>query len=122
MSKNEIAQHQFVKGFDPRRNTKGAPRKLISTISELGYSNRQVSDTMLNLLAMSESELEIVCNDENFSILERMVAKALLKDFSKGSLWNIETLLSRSVGKPKETTNIQNERIDVVFVNGKTIL
>jgi hypothetical protein len=123
MAKNDIIQHQFAKGFDPKRNIKGAPRKLISTLSGLGYSSRQVSDTMLNLLALTESEVASICENDNFSMLERIIAKALIKDFSKGSLWNIETLLSRSIGRPKETTAVeQDNKLEVVFVKGKTIL
>jgi hypothetical protein len=123
MAKNDIIKHQFSKGFDPKRNINGAPRKLISSLSELGYTNRQVSDTMLNLLALSKSEVESISENENFTMLERIIAKALIKDYSKGSLWNIENLLSRAIGKPKETALIESEnKIEVVFVKGKTIL
>jgi len=123
MSKNDIKQHQFSKGYDPRRNTNGAPRKLISTLSDLGYTTRQVSDTMLNLLAMSKIEIQAISENESFTMLERMIAKALIKDFGKGSLWNVETLLNRAIGKPKESAIIENEnKIEFVFVKGKTIL
>lgn len=123
MAKNDIIKHQFSKGFDPKRNINGAPRKLISSLSELGYTNRQVSDTMLNLLALSKNEVVSISENENFSILERILAKALIKDLSKGSLWNIETLLNRSIGRPKETTAIeQDNKLEIVFVKGKTIL
>lgn len=123
MAKNDIIQHQFTKGFDPKRNVNGAPRKLISSLSELGYSNRQVSDTMLNILALTEKEIAGISENESFSMLERIIAKALIKDLSKGSLWNIETLLSRAIGRPKETTSIeQDNKLEVVFVKGKTIL
>ena len=123
MIKKDISEYQFKKGFDPKRNINGAPRKLISTLANLGYTNRQVSDTMLNLLALTMSEIESICENEGFTMLERLVAKALIKDFEKGSLWNIELILSRSVGRPKETTAIeQDTKIEVVFVEGKTIL
>jgi hypothetical protein len=123
MPKYDISQHQFKKGFDPKRNINGAPRKLISTLSGLGYSNRQVSDTILNLLALAESEIKNICENESYTILERIIAKTLIKDFDKGTLWNIETLLSRSIGRPKETNSIEHDKkIEVVFVKGKTIL
>jgi hypothetical protein len=44
------------------------------------------------------------------------------RDFSKGSIWNFESLLNRAIGRPKETIQTQNEKIQVVFVEGKTIL
>jgi hypothetical protein len=96
---------------------------LISSLSDLGYNNRQVSDTLLNILALTKSEIESISANENCSMLERLVSKALLKDLSKGSLWNVETIMNRAVGKPKETTLVQsNEKIEVIFVKGKTIL
>jgi hypothetical protein len=78
---------------------------------------------MMNLLAMTKNEIESICENVSFSMLERLVAKALIKDFGKGSLWNVETLLSRAIGRPKETTAIeQDNKIEVVFIKGKTIL
>ena len=122
MPKYDISQHQFKKGFDPKRNANGAPRKLISTLSQLGYTNRQISDTMLNILALTKAELQSIASDENFTMLERLIANAVIKDFSKGSLWNFEIILNRAIGKPKETKEIQNEKIEFVIVQGKTIL
>lgn len=123
MLKKDISEYQFKKGFDPKRNINGAPRKLISTLANLGYTNRQVSDSILNLLALTMSEIESICENESFTMLERLVAKALIKDFEKGSLWNLELILSRSIGRPKETTAIeQDNKIEVVFMEGKTIL
>jgi hypothetical protein len=41
----------------------------------------------------------------------------------KGSLYNLETLFTRVYGKPKEQMDIKSDnKIEVVFVNGKTIL
>jgi hypothetical protein len=45
------------------------------------------------------------------------------KSLEKGSLYSIDTLLTRVYGKPKEQMDIQQDtRIEVVFVEGKTIL
>lgn len=123
MPKYDITQHQFKKGFDPKRNINGAPRKLISTLSILGYTNRQVSDTILNLLALTKNEIENICENDSLTMLERLIAKAVIKDFSKGSLSNFETLLNRAIGNPIKTNTIEQEsRIDFVIVKGKTIL
>ena len=64
MIKKDISEYQFKKGFDPKRNINGAPRKLISTLANLGYTSRQVSDTMLNLFALTMSEIESICENE----------------------------------------------------------
>jgi hypothetical protein len=113
----------FKKGFDPKRNVSGAPRKLISKISELGYNNREIADTLMNIAALTKAEIQSITENEECTLLERMVAKALLKDYEKGSLWNLETIISRAVGKPKESATVENSgKIEVVFVEGKTIL
>lgn len=122
MPKYDISQHQFKKGFDPKRNVSGAPRKLISSLSELGYTSQQITNTMLNVFALTKTEVESIAENESLTMLERLIAKAVIKDFSKGSLWNFESLLNRAIGRPKETIQTQNEKIEVVFVEGKTIL
>ena len=113
----------FKKGFDPRRNMNGQPRKLISTFSEIGYTKREVNDCILNILAMTADEIKKVADNDDCTILERTIAKALLKGMEKGSLFNIETTLSRSIGMPDKAENgSQVNKIEVVFVEGKTIL
>ena len=120
---NESNLIPFKKGFDVRRNTKGAPRKVVSQYVELGYTNREIVDTMMNLVAMTQEELKDIQEDEGNTALERTVAKAILKGLEKGSLYNLEQLITRAIGKPKETQQVQSDsRIEVVFVNGKTIL
>ena len=124
MNKNSLNNlTPFKKGFDPKRNSSGAPRKLISKISELGYNNREIADTLMNIAALTKTEIQSITENEECTLLERMVAKALLRDYEKGSLWNLETIISRAIGKPKESATVENSgKIEVVFVEGKTIL
>lgn len=113
----------FSKGFDPRRNLNGSPRKMLSTFTEIGYSKREVNDTILNILALTADDIKKVADNEDCTILERTIAKALIKGMEKGSLYNIETTLSRSIGTPDKPENTpQVNKIEVVFVKGKTIL
>ena len=57
------------------------------------------------------------------TILEKTIANAMNKSLNKGSLYSIDTLLTRVYGKPKEQYDIQQDtKIEVVFVEGKTIL
>jgi hypothetical protein len=47
----------------------------------------------------------------------------LMTSLKKGSLYSIDTLLTRVYGKPKEQQDVNmDQKIEVVFVNGKTIL
>jgi hypothetical protein len=78
---------------------------------------------MMAIVALTQSELQEIIYNETNTALERTVAKAVLKGLEKGSLYNLETLITRSIGKPKETQQVSTDsRIEVVFVNGKTIL
>jgi hypothetical protein len=89
----------------------------------MGYKNAQVMDCIQVLMAMTVDELKAVWDNKESTILEKTLANALIKSMAKGSLYSVDTLLSRVYGKPKETTAvIQDSKIEVVFVKGKTIL
>ena len=55
------------------------------------------------MLTMSRKELEKIDKSEEYTILERIIAGTLLKSHDKNSLFNLDILLNRSQGKPKET-------------------
>lgn len=113
----------FQKGFDPRRNITGANRKVISTFIELGYSKKEIRDTYVIMMAMTEPELLAIYNNKDCSVLERTIALSLLKGMEKGSLWNLETIISRAIGTPNQSADVNiDNKIEVVFVKGKTIL
>jgi hypothetical protein len=117
------AVNRFQKGEAWKGNRHGRPRKYITELSPYGYKNAQVMDCIQVLMAMTTKELQEILKNEDSTVLERTLANALLKSLSKGSLYSVDTLLSRVYGKPKETTAvIQDSKIEVVFVKGKTIL
>jgi hypothetical protein len=93
----------FKKGLDPRRNLEGAPRKYISLLKEKGYKAAEINDCILVMISMSLDELSEVWKNPKATILEKTMANALKKSLERGSLYSIETLLSRAVGKPKES-------------------
>jgi hypothetical protein len=93
----------FNKGEDERRYMEGRPRKLITQMKEIGYTKSQVEDTMLAMLTLSRKELEKIDKGDEYTIMERTIAGALLKGHNNNSLFNLEMLLTRSQGKPKET-------------------
>jgi hypothetical protein len=115
--------NRYEKGAAWKGNRNGRPRKYITELAPMGYKNAQVMDCIQVLMAMTTKELQEVLKNEDSTVLERTLANALLKSLSKGSLYSVDTLLSRVYGKPKETTAvIQDSKIEVVFVKGKTIL
>lgn len=104
-------------------NPNGRPKKFISQLKDQGYKQAQVMDSINVLLSMDLQELKAVWDNPKATILEKTIANALMTSLKKGSLYSIDTLLSRVYGKPKETSQVQQDsRIEVVFTNGKTIL
>lgn len=84
-------------------NPNGRPKKLITLMKEIGYTKTQVEETMLSMLSLSRKELEKIDKGDEYTIMERTIAGALIKGHDKNSLFNLEMLLTRSQGKPKET-------------------
>jgi hypothetical protein len=120
------ANNLVGKGFDahPERiNRNGRPRKYTSLLREEGYRLSEINDTIQAMMQMTIEELKEVWENPEATILEKTIANAMRKSLEKGSLYSMETLLTRVYGKPKETQQVSSDsKIEVVFVNGKTIL
>jgi len=96
-------------GFDShpdRINRNGRPKKFVTLLKENGYKVSEVNDTVQAMLSMTLDELKDVWQDPKATILEKTIANAMRKSLEKGSLYSIETLLSRVYGKPKETADV----------------
>jgi len=107
----------FAKGEDDRRYLQGRPKKLITQMKEIGYTKTQVEETMLSMLSLGRKELEKIDRGDEYTIMERTIAGALLKGHDKNSLFNLEMLLTRSQGKPKETIDqtIQSKNFTITL-------
>lgn len=104
-------------------NPNGRPRKYVSQLKEQGYKISEVNDAIQALMSMDVEELKAVLENPKATILELTIAKAMVKSLQNGSLYSMETLLTRVYGKPKEIQQVQSDsKIEVVFVSGKTIL
>jgi hypothetical protein len=104
-------------------NPNGRPRKYVSLLKEQGYKIAEINDTIQAMMSMDLEELKTVWDNPKATILEKTIAAAMRKSLEKGSLYSLETLLTRVYGKPKEQMDIQTDnRIEIVFVDGKTIL
>lgn len=111
------------KGFDPRRNLKGRPRKWISEIKEQGYTLSEITDAIQVLISLDAEQLTEVRNNPKSTVLEITISAAILKSIQRGDLESIETLITRVYGKPKEKVeqeiNITNHTIKLKFGNEK---
>jgi hypothetical protein len=115
------AVNQFEKGQSGNPN--GRPRKYVSLLKEQGYKLSEINDTIQNMMAMDVSELQKVNDNPKATIMEKTLAAAMIKSLKNGSLFSLETLLTRVYGKPKETTAVENSgKIEFVITKGKTIL
>lgn len=121
MAKKDIIQHQIKKG--QVLNPNGRPKKFTTLLRDSGYKLSEINDTIQVMLQMTILELADVYKNDNSTILEKTIANAMKRSLEKGSLYSIDTLLTRVYGKPKETQSVENTgTIEVVFVKGKTIL
>ena len=103
------------------RNPNGRPRKYVSLLREQGYKLSEVNDTIQVLISMTIDELKEVYTNPKATILEKTIASAIRKSIEKGSLYSIETLLTRVYGKPKEQVDLNASggmQIEVVYKDG----
>jgi hypothetical protein len=83
-------------------NPNGRPRKYVSLLKDQGYKLSEINDSLMALLSMDLNELKEVFENPKATVLEKAVAGAIRKSIEKGSLYNIETIITRAMGKPKE--------------------
>jgi hypothetical protein len=110
-----------AKKGEPSRNPNGRPKKFTTLLKEQGYKASEINDTIQSMLVLTLDELKDVHEDEQCTILEKTIANALFKSWKRGSLYSIDTLLSRAFGKPKEQVsldgNINLTGIEVEIIN-----
>lgn len=114
MAKDDIKKHEYKKGKSGNPN--GRPRKYVSLLKEQGYKVSEINDTIQAMMAMDMDELKKVWDNPKATILEKTIANAMRKSLEKGSLYSLETLLTRVFGKPKEQMEQTGEMtIKVVY-------
>ena len=93
-------------------NPAGRPKKPVLQMRIAGYKLAEINDTIQSMCSMTMEELKKIWDNPKSTILEKTIASALRKGIEKGNLQNVETLLNRVYGKPKEqmdiTTNGEN--------------
>ena len=126
MAKQEIQKHggsltRPAKG--ETMNPNGRPKKYVTLLKESGYKLSEINDTIQVMMSMTIEELKTVFDNPQATILEKTIANAMRKSLEKGSLYSLETLISRVYGKPKESAEITSDnKIEFVITKGKTIL
>jgi len=99
-------------------NPNGRPRKFVSELRAQGYRLAEVNDAIQVMLSMNMEELGEVWKNPKATVLEKTIAAAIRKSIEKGSLYSIETLLTRVYGKPRESIDVKSEE-KIVITLGK---
>jgi hypothetical protein len=105
----QIEKYKWQKGVSGNPN--GRPKKYITLLKEEGYKLHEINDTIQVMLTMSLEELKEVWENPKATILEKTIANAMRKSLEKGSLYSLETLLTRVYGKPKEQIDVKSVNI-----------
>ncbi len=96
----------FTSGADNRRNLGGRPKRFITTLKAQGYKMAEINDCIKIMLSMTRAQLETARNATEATALELMIVSAIETSIERGDLSAMETLVSRSFGKPKETVEV----------------
>lgn len=110
-----IEPYKFKKGQSGNPN--GRPRKFVCVLKEQGYKLSEVNDTIQVMMAMTVEELKAVWDNPQATVMEKTIASAIKKSIEKGSLYSLETLLTRVYGKPTE-----HKETDITINKGSIII
>ena len=113
---NEQNLKPFPKGNNANPN--GRPKKYVSLLKESGYKLSEINDTIQAMMALDMDELKSVWDNKHATILEKTIANAMMTSLKKGSLYSLETLLSRAFGNPKQMTELtgaNSEPIQIII-------
>lgn len=94
----------------PSPNPNGRPPKFITTLKRQGYHAGDINRVILVILSLEVEKVSEIASNEAYTILERIIAKALINTLSKGNLYALESLLNRAVGTP--VRQIENDGLD----------
>lgn len=82
-------------------NPKGRPRKFVTDLGIVGYKLSEINDAIIILMKCTPVELKTIADSQSNTVLEINIAKAILSDIKKGTVYTVETILSRVFGRPK---------------------
>jgi hypothetical protein len=88
-------------------NPHGRPKKFVSTLKAHGYKLSEINDCIKNLLAMTKGQLKEAQSNPQATALELMIIAAIFAAIKRGDLSTMETLISRTFGKPHQSVTVE---------------
>ena len=93
----------FSSTNQPKNKNGVKPSRIRAYIQENDLGSADVGAAIRSLAEMTEVELQTVYDDIEAPVLLRGFAAAIAAEIKRSGLANLEILLSRAIGKPKET-------------------
>jgi hypothetical protein len=114
----------FGKGYDPRRYVgEGAPKKWATVQKELQYTKEEVLATFRAIMVRPIDDIRKLAEDQTHSTgLEALVAKSIVTDYDKGSMYRTDSIMDRLWGKATEhkdetiNLNVTSLKVEVIKV------
>lgn len=98
-------------------NPNGRPKSLKTMLKdECNLTPSQTNYAIMSILTFTRNEVEYLQMDETQPMYTRMIAKALIKDYERGSLNSLESLLNRTQGTPKQQIQVDTFNERPIFV------
>jgi hypothetical protein len=98
-------------------NPNGRPKSLKTMLKhECNLTPSQTNEAIMSILTFTRNEVEYLQMDESQPMYARMIAAALIKDYERGSLNSLESLLNRTQGTPKQQIQVDTFNERPIFV------
>jgi predicted xylose isomerase-like sugar epimerase len=101
----------FAKGNNANPN--GRPKRQFTLAKELGFTKDDINNCYKLYIAKTQQELDDILKDKEISVLEVIIIKAIKNDISEGKMENIEKILNRAIGTPKNEITQTNLNVEV---------
>jgi hypothetical protein len=98
-------------------NPNGRPKSLKTMLKhECNLTPSQTNEAIMSILTFTRKEIQYLALDESQPMYARMIANALIKDYERGSLNSLESLLNRTQGTPKQQIQVDTFNERPIFV------
>jgi hypothetical protein len=98
-------------------NPNGRPKSLKTMLKhECNLTPSQTNEAIMSILTFTRNEIQYLALDESQPMYARMIATALIKDYERGSLNSLESLLNRTQGTPKQQIQVDTFNERPIFV------